>query len=327
MNLLRTSIFLLVIAFSTTVKAQETLPIYHDYLSDNVYLLHPAAAGVGNCGKIRLTARQQWAGVKNAPSLQTLSFHNKFNEFSKAAYGLIFFNDENGYHSQKGFQGTFGYHLPMFNNNDFNQLSFGLSISGIQNQVDQTSFYGDRPEVIKQLIESDFYFNVDLGIGYHFDGFSSYFTVKNVLLSAKNNSKRGYESLDLRNYIFGAGYFFGDEQTVQLEPSIMFQYKSGTGEKIGDINIKAYKTFKDTQLWLALSYRRGFDNSNGLQDYNQITPVLGINYKKFMFSYTYTRDIDEIAYANSGYHQLSLGINVLCRKPRASACPNINSMF
>ncbi len=37
-----------------TLLAQETFPIYSDYLSDNVYLVHPAAAGIGNCGKIIL---------------------------------------------------------------------------------------------------------------------------------------------------------------------------------------------------------------------------------------------------------------------------------
>ena len=43
-------------SFWTSV-GQETLPIYADYLSDNVFLIHPSAAGIGNCGKIRLTAR------------------------------------------------------------------------------------------------------------------------------------------------------------------------------------------------------------------------------------------------------------------------------
>ena len=89
--------------FVSKNKAQETLPIYQDYLSDNIYLLHSSAAGIGNTSKLRLTGRQQWAGIPNAPSLQTLSFHTKFNEFSNAGYGLIFFNDKNGFHSQKGF--------------------------------------------------------------------------------------------------------------------------------------------------------------------------------------------------------------------------------
>lgn len=322
MKLFKALVIILFLSFN--VKAQETLPIYHDYLSDNVYLIHPAAAGVGECGKIRLTARQQWAGVKNAPNLQTLTFHNKFNPESKAAYGAILFNDENGFHSQKGFQATFAYHLPLFESEDFNQLSFGLSASGIQNQVDQRSFYGDRPEVIRQLIESDFYFNVDLGMSYHQGGLSSYFTVKNVLLAAKNNSQRGYESLNLRNFVFGVGYFFGNKEIIEFEPSMMFQYRAGTGEKIADVNVKAYKTFKDTQLWMTLSYRRGFDHDANLQPYSQITPIIGVNYKKIMLSYTYTRDIGDVVISPIGYHQLTLGFDLFCSKRRGSACPNVS---
>ena len=59
--------------FIYAINAQEGLPIYSDYLTDNYYLIHPSMAGVANCNKARLTARQQWLGQENAPSLQTFS--------------------------------------------------------------------------------------------------------------------------------------------------------------------------------------------------------------------------------------------------------------
>jgi len=312
------------LVFTNQSTAQETLPIYTDYLSDNVYLLHPAAAGIGNCGKIRVTARQQWAGVKDAPTLQTLSFHNRFAEESKAAFGFVAFNDKNGYHSQKGLQGTFAYHLDMYRGGDFNQLSFGLSFSAIQNEVDQTTFTGDP--TVQQLIESDFYFNADFGMAYHLGGFSSYFTVKNLLLSAKGNTNTNFESLNLRNYIVSAGYFFGNEAAVQFEPSLMFQYKERTGETLADFNLKVYKTLDNLQLWTAVSYRRSFEE-NPIEPLQHITPVVGVNFEKFMFSYTYTKQIGDVLLTDTGFHQISLGLNIGCRSPRASACPNINSSF
>lgn len=72
-------IFALCLLFSSPsiVKSQETLPIYSDYLSDNVFLVHPSAAGYRDCSTIRLTARTQWSGVKDAPSLQTINFQSK----------------------------------------------------------------------------------------------------------------------------------------------------------------------------------------------------------------------------------------------------------
>ena len=55
-------------------------------------------------------------------------------------------------------------------------------------------------------------------------GFSSYFTVKNLLLSAKNNLNNRLEPLDLRNYIFSAGYYFNYRNVVNFEPSFMLLY-------------------------------------------------------------------------------------------------------
>lgn len=304
------------------VRGQETLPIYSDYLSDNVFLIHPSAAGIGTCGKIRLTGRKQWQGVANAPELQTLSFHNRLGE--KAAVGLVIFNDKNGYHSQKGLQATYAYHLSIGNGNVFEQLSFGLSAAVVQNQSDQRAFFGDR--AVEQLIESTGYFNADFSVAYHKEGFSSYFTVKNLLLSSKNNLNNSLEPLDLRNYIFSAGYFFDYRNVVKLEPSFMLQLREGTSEVLTDFNIKAYKSFNKAQLWAALSYRRSFDKG-AIENINYVSPIVGINYKQMMLSYTYTKQLGEIVFSDTGYHQITLGINVFCKRQRAAACPNINASF
>lgn len=312
-----------IIFFSINSRAQETLPIYTDYLSDNIFLIHPAAAGIGNSSKLRLTARQQWIGVPNAPALQTISFHTKFGEESNAGYGLVLFNDKNGFHSQQGVQGTYAYHLPMSNGRFFEQLSFGLSFTFVQNQSDQRTFNGDP--TVAAIVESTSYYNADFSVAYHKGGLSSYFTVKNLFLTAKNNLNV-QEPLDLRNYILSAGYYFGKENYVQLEPSVMLQFREGTGEKLADINLKVYKTLSKTQLWAALSYRRNFD-ANSIDNASCFSPIVGVNFKNFMFSYTYTKQLNEILFADSGFHQISLGINLWTREPRAAACPNINTMF
>lgn len=312
-----------IVFFSINSRAQETLPIYTDYLSDNIFLIHPAAAGIGNSSKLRLTARQQWIGVPNAPALQTISFHTKFGEESNAGYGLVLFNDKNGFHSQQGVQGTYAYHLPMSNGRFFEQLSFGLSFTFVQNQSDQRTFNGDP--TVAAIVESTSYYNADFSVAYHKGGLSSYFTVKNLFLTAKNNLNV-QEPLDLRNYILSAGYYFGKENYVQLEPSVMLQFREGTGEKLADINLKVYKTLSKTQLWAALSYRRNFD-ANSIDNASCFSPIVGVNFKNFMFSYTYTKQLNEILFADSGFHQISLGINLWTREPRAAACPNINTMF
>jgi type IX secretion system PorP/SprF family membrane protein len=318
----RAIIFLFFFFSSLSVVGQETLPIYSDYLSDNVFLIHPSAAGIGTCGKIRITGRKQWQGVANAPELQTFSFHNKFGE--KAAMGVVIFNDKNGYHSQKGIQATYAYHLNVGNGSVFEQLSFGLSLTAVQNQSDQRTFFGDL--AIQQLIKSAGYINADFSVAYHKAGFSSYFTVKNLLLSSKNNLNNSLEPLDLRNYIFSASYYFDYKNVVNLEPSFMLQLREGTGEVIADFNIKAYKKVKRAQVWAALSYRRSFDKG-AIENVNYLSPIIGLNYNKMMISYTYTKQLGDIVFSDTGYHQITLGIDVFCKRQRAAACPNINASF
>ena len=303
------------------VFSQETLPIYQDYLSDNVYLLHPAAAGVGSCGKIRVTARTQWLGVDNAPNLQTVSFHTKMGSDAKTALGIILFNDKNGFHSQQGIQGTYAYHLSLDQTNKFEQLSFGLSFSGIANQLDQTTFDpGDLADpLVSQTVESSFYLNADVGVGYHLKGLSSYFTIKNVFLTGDSDT----EQLNLRNYVLGVGYFYGDKEKYQYEPSLMFQYKDQTGESIVDANFKLYKNLRKSQIWAALSYRRSI-GGNSFEPLQFISPIIGYNFNKMMVSYTYSKQLGDIVLSEGGFHQISLGLDLLCGESRLSACPNIN---
>jgi len=319
-------VFIFYCLISLTVKSQETFPVYTDYLSDNVFLIHPSAAGIGNCGKLRITARQQLLGVEDAPSLQTLSFHTRINE--KMALGGILFNDKNGFHSQKGIIGSYAYHLNFGRDDALEQLSFGLSFMYVQNTVDQRSFTSTITDpVISRIVESSNYYNADASVAYHFLDVYGYLTVKNLLLSARDLESSSFESLNLRRYLLTLGYYFGRGKSFQFEPSVMGQIIERTGEFFVDFNMKTYKMIQSNiQLWAVLSYRQSFEG-NAFESLKQITPILGMNYKRFMVSYTYTNQLGEIVLDNGGSHQITVGVNVFCNKQRSTGCPNINSMF
>lgn len=323
MKLITAFFITLLFGVSNFLQAQETLPIYSDYLSDNVFLVHPSAAGIGNCAKLRLTARSQWAGIEDAPALQTISAHTRVND--NIGVGVIIFNDKNGYHSQQGFQGTFAYHIGLGRQEEVDQVSFGLSLMAVNNNVDESNFVIPDP-VISQIVQSESYFNADFSMAYHKNGFFSYFTAKNILLSARNLYNDRYESLNLRRYLVTLGYYYGEGRSFQLEPSIMAQTIERTGEKFVDFNLKIYKDVQDAQIWAAFSYRKGFDNAE-TDELNYLTPIVGVNYNKFMVSYTYTKQSGEILFDDAGYHQITLGYNFGCRPPKRGGCPNINASF
>ena len=319
-------LFFVLCYFVQEINSQGVFPVYTDYLSDNVFLVHPAAAGIGNCDKLRITYRQQWAGIEDAPSLQTLSYHARIKE--KVGVGAVLFNDENGFHNQKGISGTFAYHLNFGHEEALDQLSLSLSFMYVQNNVDQRGFSSpvDDP-LISNIIESESYYNADFGMAYHFLDFFSYFTVKNIFTQIKNVDNADFQSLNLRRYLLTFGYYLGRNKGVQFEPSIMGQYIERTGEVFVDFNFKVYKNIGTTaQLWAVLSYRNNFEK-NTVESLKQLTPIIGVNYKRFLFAYTYTYQLGEVSIDTGGFHQLTVGFNFSCRKQRSTGCPNVNSLF
>jgi type IX secretion system PorP/SprF family membrane protein len=286
-------------------------------------------AGAANCSKLRLTGRQQWFGNDRAPALQTASFNARIGEQSGA--GIILFNDENGFHSQRGFKVTYAHHI-MFSRSDvdLNQLSFGINAGMVQSQLDQSDFEGFDP-IINQAIQRDAYFNVDIGASYNYLEFFTHFTVKNVLAS-KRDIYTEAESDNLRKYILSAGYVFGDSDRLQWEPSFLFQLTDQTQEKLIDLNLKLYKELDFGRLWGGLSYRRSFDATQYLdggrfqtQSLQYLTPIVGVNFRNFVFAYTYSHLVGDIRFDQSGFHQITLGFNLFCKREKWDCnCPAIN---
>ncbi|TPG32373.1 type IX secretion system membrane protein PorP/SprF [Flavobacterium pectinovorum] len=320
---------ILLLFIFTYSYSQEGIPVYSDYLSDNYYLIHPSMAGAANCAKLRVTARAQWLGQEDAPSLQTASFNGRIGE--KSGAGIILFNDKNGYHSQKGMKLTYAYHI-LFSRDeiDLNQLSFGINAGVIQNQLDESAFTEFDPIVFGN-IQSNTYFNVDFGASYNYLDFYAHATVQGAAES-RRKIYTDFESNNLRKYLLSTGYVFGNRYKLLWEPSVLFQMFEKTKEKQIDINLKTYKNMDFGSLWAALSYRRSLDGTQyykgtsvATQKLQYITPIVGVNYKNFMFAYTYSQVMGDVKFNNGAYHQITLGLNLFCKKERYDCeCPAVN---
>ena len=320
--------------FSQTTKAQEGLPIYSDYLSDNLYLIHPSMAGAANCAKVRLTGRQQWFGDENAPRLLSASVNGRIGD-TKSGIGGIVYSDKNGFHSQTGVYFTYAYHL-LFSRSevDLNQLSFGISAGALQYKLDETQFIDFDP-IIGGIEQSATNFNVDVGFSYNLYNFYSHITIKNLLNNEGINfNEQGLSYNNLRTYIASFGNTFALKNDFAIEPSFMIFHRDATKETTFDINAKAYKSMDFGKVWAGLSYRRSLDgaeylNTNGTEVQSQklqyITPILGTNYNNFMFAYTYSYQLNDVVFNKGGFHQFTLGYNFSCRRAKYKCnCPAVN---
>jgi type IX secretion system PorP/SprF family membrane protein len=332
---------LLPLSFCVESKAQEGIPVYFDYLADNYYLVYPSMAGIGEGGKLRLTARKQWFDVDNAPNLQTFNAHYRVG--LNSGVGGILFNDSNGFHSQSGIKGTYAHHLQL--GGDFrtlNQLSFGLSGTILLSSLDETEFRSVNPDpAVSGVRNTASYFNIDLGISYNYFEFYAHFTVQNVLETQRNLYRIGRADPDnvpvidnLRRFLISTGYVFGKGRT-RIEPSVLFQLTEFTEESSVDMNLKAYRDLEDdTVIWGGLSYRRSFDGAQfvqngafGEQRLQLFTPIVGVNYKNFLFSYNYSYQSGDIRFDSGGFHQITLGYDVGQSNDKRydSYCPAANN--
>ncbi|RRO21533.1 PorP/SprF family type IX secretion system membrane protein [Flavobacteriaceae bacterium 14752] len=328
-------VLLAIISFSWINAQERGLPIYKDYLTDNWYLLHPSMAGASNYDKLRITGRQAWFDVDDAPNLQTASVNVRAGD--KVGLGAIFFNDENGRFSQTGGYLTFAYHLSFSRSGKtLNQLSFGASVGIIQESLDETDIdvINNPDPIISGTEQSETFFNADIGASYNYQDFFIHGTVKNIIPQDREIFTEVFETDNQRQYLLSTGYsFYIPNSKWTIQPSAMFQLKEFTEESNVDINGKAFYDTDFGQVWGGLSYRRSLDGaeftSDGVsvdsQKLNTISPFLGITINNFVFAYTYTYQPDDIVLTNSGFHQLTLGYNFGKRRSRYQCnCPAVN---
>lgn len=341
MNILKKHLLVVISSLfvSQIGNAQEGIAVYQDYLTDNYYLIHPSMAGIANCAKVRLTARQQWFGEKDAPALQTASFNTSISE--RSGVGIVAFNDRNGYHKQAGAKVSYAHHITFSRSDyDLNKLSFGISAGMVNSQLDQSEWDKDFDPIVNGNDLKYNYFNVDIGASYHYLDFYAHATAKNVITSDREIYSQ-IESDNLRKYIVSAGYVFAKnrgyrsyrDQGFSWEPSVLFQYTEQTQEKMLDVNLKMYKEFANGQFFAGVSYRTMFEGAEYMennadvkkQNYHSVSPLLGVKFKQIMVGYTYSHQFGEIGFAKGGFHQLTLGFNFLCKESNYKCnCPSVN---
>ena len=112
----------------------------------------------------------------------------------------------------------------------------------------------------------------------------------------------------------------------------MLQHVFQTKETALDLNVKAYKNLEFGKLWGGISYRTSLDGADYIegvavnsQKMQYITPILGVNYKSFMLSYTYSHLMGNVKFDNGGFHQITLGMNLFCKPEKYHCnCPAVN---
>lgn len=287
----------------TIASTAQQLPLYSQYMM-NAFLLNPAIAGSVDYFPIRLTARQQWVGINDAPSTQALSAHYLF-EYQKLGVGGYIFNDQFGPMSRIGIQACASYHIPLSGINS--KLGIGLALKGFQFKFDESKLKAidDADPALSYSTVTKFVPDADFGMYLYND---KYFVGVSATQLVQLNIDFGDSSVDknsiIRHYYAMGGYKFTLSEDFDIEPSLLFKGTMQTPWQI-DFNVKGY--YK-RMYWLGVSYRSSKD----------IVAMLGIKVKKYYLGYAFDYTMSNIKRYTSGSHEILLGINITEGKNRGS---------
>lgn len=327
---MRKILYILSMILLPWIAQGQQLPMYSQYIN-NPLVFNPAVAGSEDYTSLRFTSRQQWVGIKGAPSTQVLSLHgrigqsdfydrkgyvNKENQFDdkgniiqkrgfmfsgKEAIGAVLHNDKNGPISKTGIQMMYAYHIPLNNMRDrFNKaplLSFGLALSFMQFTLDESklTLFDAGDPVITGAKETFFIPDVNFGAYLYtkeyYAGFSAAQIIQPKINFEGSNSK---DNKIVRHYFFSAGYKYETYQEFILEPCVFVratEYVPVQVEISGRMHVKT--------LNFGLSYRTN----------NDIVLLFGMKVGRYYLAYSFDYSMANIIQYSSGSHEIVLGYN------------------
>jgi len=292
-----------VIILSISSNAQQN-SLYSQYMM-NRFLINPAITGNVNYIPFRLTVRQQWVGIDNAPSTQAISAHTLLGN-KKMGIGGYFFADCFGPETKIGLQANYSYILKL--NSIDSKLSFGVSFKVFQYKLDYTSMtvIDADDQVLNSTIESTFVPDADFGIYLQGEKYYTGFSITQLLeLPIVIADQEIDKNSMIRHYYLLGGYRFHLNNNFEMEPSVLLKGTEKTPFQ-ADINIKG---IFQKNYWLGFSYRTS----------NSIIAMLGVNFQAFVFGYAYDYSLSSIQNYQHGSHEIVLGYNFGRNKNKGSS--------
>lgn len=316
--------FLLLNSF---VYAQQK-PHYTQYILNN-YILNPALSGIENYCDIKLSHRNQWVGLQDAPVTTYLTIQgpigkkdyktNATTQFgmqgnnprgseywdnyeaspSHHGIGLQIINDDIGPFNNFTAMGTYAYHMAIGKKTNLS-AGVGLGVSKLQIDPSKVNFgtlQPNDPSVFRNDLDITSKFDANAGLWLYSDKYFVGISVNQLVSRTIDFSwnLQGVNKGKLVPHIFAtAGYRLLLTEDINLTPSVMVKSVGSIPLQI-DVNAKAQ--YQD-KFWIGASYRDkyGFSGMAGL----------GI-LSRFNLSYSYDYSTTQLNTVSRGTHEIILG--------------------
>lgn len=297
-------------------------PTFTQFYSNPVYL-NPALAGSSGCPRIALNYRNQWPQLTG----NFITYAAAYDTYAKnisGGVGIMAMHDQQGQGTIQTsmIAGTYSYYLKV--NRKF-RIMFGGQAAYFQKYLDWSKLtFGDQIDPRRGFIYQTG--DVPRGNGSHgfFDvsagmvGFTKnfYFGLAAHHLNRPDESMiLGDSRLPIRiTGHMGANIKLGQRgrysSNTTLMPNVIYQYQNGFQQ----FNIGAYLKYESFTIGAWYRNRDAFIVS------------LGITTEKFRIGYSYDLTVSQLGGVSGGSHEISMGINLKCKKQmkdfRRISCPS-----
>lgn len=316
-------LILCLLAMPFIIRAQQR-PQYTQYIFNN-FLLNPALSGMENYTDLKIGHRQQWQGIKGAPTTTFVSAHMVLGDkylwrnalslpengdppmgrnytqnytASPAHHGIGFIgmNDKAGPLSFLDLAVTYAYHLKLQNTLN---LSVGTAIGISRTSIDVNALILENPNdpALSNAGKTQVKPDLSLGMWLYGARFFAGASVQQILQQDISFSPEYNQGREVGHYFLTAGYKLFVDDEISATPSLMLK-KVGNIPISYDANIKV--AFKD-RFWLGGSYRKG----------DSFAALAGINFSNvFNITYSYDYATSRLRSYTSGSHELVLGFQL-----------------
>ncbi|MCW3123712.1 MAG: hypothetical protein JWQ38_3204 [Flavipsychrobacter sp.] len=280
-------ITLLALAAPWASFAQQQPQYTQNQFNSNL-MINPAYAGSSDCSSIGLRYRDQWAGLKGAPT--TVSFIGEVKLLERLYGGICINYDKIGINRTFDINGNIAYQLKV---SDKGTLALGLKLAGEFIKSDFGSLVNISPSDplyhTNQNVTIPF---VGTGVLYHTDRFYVGASAPN-LVSFGNVAMRS--KIIAPHYDGYGGLRITLPNEFELRPAMLVKYQPKAPIEFDFASDIWFKQL----IGVGLAYRTG----------DAVNCMLKIRYQAYYFGYSYDIPVSGLRSFNYGSHEVFLGID------------------
>ena len=259
---------LLLLTSSSLLAQQESMITFY---KNHLNLVNPAYIGADKMTSLQSSIRNQWSGIKDAPSTQAVSFMTTLRD-EKFSLGVSFIHDQVFIEKQSFIAIDFAYDLQL---NDKLNLLMGIKAGGNNYEVNTQGLQTYNVNIDPSLTPIS-RFNPNIGAGFYLkhDKYFVSLSVPKMLNTDRAKNEDGFATVatDRAHFYFSTGYSFTLNENLDLLPLTMVRYVNGAPVSV-DLTLT---TIFNKNFQLGATYRT--DKSLAGMVQFKIRPKMNVGY-------------------------------------------------